>query len=72
LRKGPHLLCHACRCPILPADTAHAAYEPGVSCHLCVDETSDADKARFRQRQKQISLSRARGERHLGRADFKE
>jgi len=72
LRKGPHLLCHACRCPILPADTAHAAYEPGVSCHLCVDATSDADKARFRQRQKQISLSRARGERHLGRADFKE
>jgi UPF0176 protein len=66
LAEGPHLLCHACRRPILPEDTTRAEYEEGVSCHHCVEETSDADKARFRERQKQIALAKARGETHLG------
>ena len=66
LQEGPHVLCHACRRPLLPEDTKRPDYEPGVSCHQCVDETSDDDKARFRERQKQIALAKARGERHLG------
>ncbi|MGV6810764.1 MAG: oxygen-dependent tRNA uridine(34) hydroxylase TrhO [Brevirhabdus sp.] len=66
LVEGPHELCHACRRPILPADKARSAYEHGVSCHHCIDETSAADKARFRERQKQIELARKRGETHLG------
>ena len=65
LKEGPHLLCHACRRPILPEDRNRAEYEHGVSCHLCIDETSDEDKARFRERQKQIRLAEARGKRHL-------
>ncbi|MGB1034162.1 MAG: hypothetical protein ACPGVS_03975, partial [Primorskyibacter sp.] len=65
LREGPHDLCHACRCPILPEDCARPEYEAGVSCHLCHDTTSPEDKARFRERQKQIALSKARGDRHL-------
>ncbi|WP_299774462.1 rhodanese-related sulfurtransferase [uncultured Tateyamaria sp.] len=65
LEVGPHQLCHACRRPILPADQARPEYEAGVSCHHCVDETSDEDKARFRERQKQIELARIRGEDHL-------
>ena len=65
LKEGPHLLCHACRRPILPDDKNRPEYEHGVSCHLCIDETSDEDKARFRERQKQIRLAEARGERHL-------
>ncbi|WP_298968585.1 rhodanese-related sulfurtransferase [uncultured Roseobacter sp.] len=60
LREGPHALCHGCRRPILPEDVKRPEYEPGVSCHQCVHETSDADKARFRERQKQIMLARAR------------
>ena len=66
LREGPHHLCHACRRPILPQDMAHPAFEQGVSCHQCVEETSDADKARFRERQKQVVLASARGIRHIG------
>ncbi len=65
LREGPHELCHACRRPILPEDRDRPEYEEGVSCHHCVDETSEEDKMRFRERQKQIALARARGERHL-------
>ncbi|GAA6147966.1 rhodanese-related sulfurtransferase [Pseudooceanicola nitratireducens] len=69
LAEGPHKLCHACRRPILPEDRARPEYEEGVSCHLCIGETSEADKTRFRERQKQIALAKARGEQHLGRAD---
>ncbi|MGY9049093.1 hypothetical protein P775_05765 [Puniceibacterium antarcticum] len=65
LREGPHELCHACRRPILPADHARPEFEEGVACHLCANATSAEDKARFRERQKQITLSKARGERHL-------
>ncbi|WP_108259246.1 oxygen-dependent tRNA uridine(34) hydroxylase TrhO [Mangrovicoccus ximenensis] len=66
LKEGPHVLCHACRRPILPEDRERPEYEHGVSCHHCFAETTDEDKARFRERQKQIGLARARGEDHLG------
>ncbi|XDA98504.1 rhodanese-related sulfurtransferase [Sulfitobacter sp. LCG007] len=62
LAPGRHMLCHGCRRPILPEDTARPGYEAGVSCHLCVDETSASDKERFRERQRQIALARRRGE----------
>ena len=65
LVEGPHELCHACRRPILPEDRVRPEYEQGVSCHHCVNETSDSDKARFRERQRQIELAKARGESHL-------
>jgi len=65
LAEGPHILCHACRRPILPGDRARPEYEEGVQCHLCVDVYSDVDRTRFRERQKQIALAAARGERHL-------
>ena len=65
LREGPHLLCRACRRPLLPEDTKRPDYEEGVSCHQCRHEYSDADRDRFRERKKQIALARARGERHL-------
>ena len=66
LKEGPHEMCHACRHPIMPEDKNRPEWEEGVSCHLCIDKTSDADKARFRERQKQIQLAKKRGEKHLG------
>ncbi len=65
LREGSHRLCHACRRPIMPEDVKRPEFEVGVSCHHCIIETSDQDKARFRERQKQIDLAKARGEQHL-------
>ncbi len=66
LREGTHGMCHACRRPITEADRRHRDYEEGVSCPACHDEFSDADRARFRERQRQSDLARARGEVHLG------
>ena len=66
LKEGPHELCHACRRPILPADRSKPSFEQGVSCHQCIDETSEENKERFRERQKQIQLSAKRGKLHIG------
>lgn len=54
LRPGGHRLCHACRRPLTDADRAHPAYAEGVSCPHCMDEYTDADRARFRERQRQV------------------
>src|SRR6056297_2267213 len=65
LKEGPHKLCFACRRPILPEDMNRPEYEQGVSCHQCSDETDDEAKDRFRERQKQMTLAEARGEKHI-------
>ncbi|ALG91716.1 MULTISPECIES: oxygen-dependent tRNA uridine(34) hydroxylase TrhO [Actibacterium] len=66
LIEGPHGLCRACRRPLTPEDLTRAEYEEGVSCHRCIGENSEERRERFRERQKQIALAKARGERHLG------
>ncbi|AGI65791.1 UPF0176 family protein [Octadecabacter antarcticus 307] len=66
LEEGPHILCYACRRPLMPEDRALPEYEEGVSCHQCAGETTEQDKERFRERQKQIALAKARGETHIG------
>jgi len=54
LEHGGHHLCHACRRPLAPDDTARPEYEEGVRCHLCLDEYGEEDRARFRERQRQV------------------
>lgn len=66
LKEGPHILCYACRRPLLPSDRERPDFEEGVSCHQCTSDTSDDDKARFRERQKQIGLAKKRGSHHIG------
>ncbi|MFS4437191.1 rhodanese-related sulfurtransferase [Paracoccaceae bacterium GXU_MW_L88] len=66
LEEGEHELCHACRRPIVPEDKTRPEFEPGVSCHQCIDEIDDARRERFRERQRQMKLAAERGEIHLG------
>ncbi|WP_374635203.1 rhodanese-related sulfurtransferase [Paracoccus sp. (in: a-proteobacteria)] len=66
LVQGQYDLCHACRRPLAPEDRARPEYEAGVACHRCAGEYSDADRARFRERQRQTELAAARGEDHFG------
>ncbi|MFT5258739.1 MAG: UPF0176 protein [Saprospiraceae bacterium] len=66
LEKGSYDQCHACRMPITEADKDREEYTVGISCHHCHSNSSDAQKAAFAQRQKQIELSKQRGQSHMG------
>ncbi len=58
--------CGACRRPVTPEGRAHPLYEEGVRCAACAGEHTEADRARFRERQRQMERAAKRGERHLG------
>lgn len=67
LNPGSFLLCHNCWQVIAPDDLDSPKYEPGVSCPHCDDGMTDERRASLRERQKQMRLAKARGEKHLGR-----
>ena len=52
--------------PLTAEDISSDKYEEGVSCVHCHETRTDEDRSRFRQRQHQIMLAKARGEKHLG------
>lgn len=66
LEKGSYDQCHACRMPITEDDKSHDYFLQGVSCHHCHDMTDEVQKKRYLERQKQIELSKQRGEEHIG------
>jgi UPF0176 protein len=66
LEPGRYSLCHACGLPLSPAEREHPAYRQGVSCPHCIERFSDADRARFAERQRQMQLARERGQQHIG------
>ena len=68
LAPGAYDQCHACRTPLTQEDKQRASFEHGVSCLHCIDAHDDSDRARFRERQKQIRLSKERGQAHIGKA----
>jgi len=54
LKKGSYSICHACGMPLSSEDKKKIHYIEGIQCHLCIEKFSDADRARFAERQKQI------------------
>ena len=66
LEPGEHSLCHACGLPLAPADRALVSYEEGVSCLHCLDRFTATDRARFRERQRQIEAAARLGQAHIG------
>lgn len=66
LEKGDYDQCHACRLPITEEDKQSDKYEKGVSCPHCFGSKSEEERSRFREREKQVTLARRRGESHLG------
>ncbi|MEC7547395.1 MAG: rhodanese-related sulfurtransferase [Pseudomonadota bacterium] len=66
LEPGQYDQCHACRRPITEEDKQSEHFVQGVSCHFCIDEYTPEQRERFKQREKQMQLAKARGEDHLG------
>ena len=66
LEKSDYDQCYACRMPITKADQESPAYVKGESCPHCIDKATDEQKARFRERERQMQLAKARGETHIG------
>jgi UPF0176 protein len=71
LKVGSYFMCSGCRKPISPKDKKSKKYEEGVSCPNCHDNLTDAQKARFRMRQKQINLAKKSGSKHIFQKEFK-
>ena len=67
LKLGNYTQCHACRQPLSPEELESPHYAEGICCPYCIDEFSEADRARFAERQRQIKLAKQRGEEHIGR-----
>ena len=66
LKRGDYVLCRACRFPVSKADQQSDKFVHGISCPRCFDLTSDEEKARFAEREKQVELAEQRGEPHIG------
>jgi len=66
LEQGQYDQCHACRYPITDEDKQHPHYEKGVSCPRCHGSRSEIQVSRYRERERQIQLAKARGEEHIG------
>ena len=52
LREGDKVMCHSCGWPLDAAERESPDYEVGVSCPHCVNRTTEAQKAAFRDRQR--------------------
>lgn len=66
LEKGVYEQCNACRMPITAKEQLSNQFQQGVSCPHCFDNTTVQQKARFAEREKQMSLAQQRGESHIG------
>jgi len=61
LEEGEAELCRACRRPLTPADRRAPQYAAGIACAFCHDTRSEADRARYAERQRQVELAGKRG-----------
>jgi len=68
LELGNYEMCFACRMPINTIDKMHKYFVQGESCHHCFKSSNEKQKKRFKERQKQIELSRKKNQFHIGKA----
>ena len=68
LEEGNFQQCFGCRRPISKTAMLSDKYVKGVSCPYCFDASSQRDKERFAQRQKQVELAEAKGFKHMGQS----
>ena len=66
LKPGYHTLCRSCRDPLSQKDRESPLYELGVSCPHCHAQTTEEQKAGYRERQRQVELAEKRQAAHIG------
>lgn len=66
LEQGQYVQCYACRHPLTESEVQSEHYILGESCGYCYDKLSEQQKSAFAERQRQVQLAKARGERHIG------
>ena len=71
LKLGSYDMCYACRMPINEQDKKNNYFVQGESCHYCFNISNEKQKKRFKERQKQIELSRRKGKLHIGKTNVR-
>jgi len=66
LEVGNFDQCYACRYPLSLEDMQSDKYMPGISCPRCFNAHTPEKIKSLTERQKQIILSKERGENHIG------
>ena len=66
LSPGHYELCYGCSRPVSGADKDSPKYQVGVSCPRCYDSLTPKQRSAATERHKQVTLARARGNRHIG------
>ena len=66
LKLGNYDMCFACRMPINEEDKKHRFFVQGESCHHCFNVSNLKQKQKFKERQKQIELSKLKNKSHIG------
>ncbi len=69
LQKGEYDMCYACRMPLNKENKKNKHYLKGRSCEYCFDRTTNKQKERFNEREKQIKLSKVKNLNHIGPKD---
>lgn len=54
LEEGSYTQCYGCRMPLLPEDLEREEFVEGVSCHHCLHNTTEQQRAGFRERHRQM------------------
>lgn len=66
LTPGTHTLCRGCRMPVSEEGRASPRFVEGVCCDRCADDRTEADRARYLERAKQVEIAARRGLAHIG------
>jgi len=66
LKESDYDQCHACRMLLDAEQRASDKYVQGESCPHCFDKRTDEQRARYRERQRQVEKAAADGRAHLG------
>ena len=65
LKESDYDQCHACRMPLNASDRTSEKYVPGEACPHCHDSRTGGQRARYRERQRQLEKAEAEGREHL-------